>query len=93
MDKRNYGMLLIVVSVIVAVVYTFWVPLSYLLNDGKEPLILKDILPPPIWGIIIPVFLLMLFTTFIFSWIGWNILHAPPQEETSLKDLEGKRAD
>lgn len=82
-------MLLIIVSVIVAVVYTLWVPLSYLVNDGKEPLILKDILPPPIWGIIIPVSLLMLFTTFIFSWIGWNISHAPPQEEVSLKDLEG----
>lgn len=90
MEKKNYGILMIIVSAIVAVVYTIWVPLSYLLNDGKEAVLLKEILPPPIWGLIIPIYLLMLITVFIFGWIGWNIICGPPQEEISIKELDDK---
>jgi succinate dehydrogenase hydrophobic anchor subunit len=90
MEKKNYGILMIIVSVIVAVVYTIWVPVSYLLNDGKEAVLLKEILPPPIWGLIIPIYLLILITVFIFGWIGWNIICGPPQEEISIKELGDK---
>lgn len=90
MGKKNYGSLMIAVSVIVAVVYTIWVPLSYLLNGGNEAVFLKEILPPPIWGLIIPVYLLILITVFIFGWIGWNMIIGPSQEETSIKDMADK---
>jgi succinate dehydrogenase hydrophobic anchor subunit len=81
---------MIMVSVIVAVVYTIWVPLSYLLNDGNEAVLLKEILPPPIWGLIIPIYLLVLVTVFVFGWIGWNIMVGSPQEEISIKELGDK---
>jgi len=90
MGKKNYGIFMIIVSVIVAVIYTIWVPLSYLINDGKEVFLLKEILPPPIWGLIIPIYLLMLITVFIFGWIGWNIFQGHPQEEISIKELGDK---
>lgn len=90
MEKKNYGIFMIIVSVVVAVVYTIWVPLGYLLNDGKEAVLLKGILPPPIWGLIIPVYLLMLIAVFIFGWIGWNIFSGPPQEEIPIKELHDK---
>lgn len=90
MEKKKYGILMIIVSIIVAVVYTIWVPLSYLLNNGKEVVLLNEILPPPIWGLIIPIYLLMLITVFIFGWIGWNIMYGPPQEEISIKELGDK---
>ncbi len=78
---------MIIVSVIVAVAYTIWVPLSYWLNDGKEAVLLNEILPLPVWGLIIPVYLLMLITVFIFGWIGWNMIIGLPQEEISIKEL------
>jgi hypothetical protein len=84
--NKKYGSLMILVSVIVVVIYTLWVPASYLLNGGNN-LILNDILPDPIWGLIIPVYLLILITAFLFGWIGWNIICGPPQEDTSIKEL------
>ena len=90
MGKKNYGIFMIIVSVIVVVVYTIWVPLSYLLKDGREAILLKEILPPPIWGLIIPVYLLMLTAVFIFGWIGWNIMSGSPQEEISIEELDKK---
>jgi succinate dehydrogenase hydrophobic anchor subunit len=90
MEKKKYGILMIIVSVIVTVVYTIWVPLSYLLNNGKEVVLFKEILPLPIWGLIIPVYFLMLVVVFVFGWIGWNILSGTPQEEISIKDLGNK---
>ncbi len=91
MEKKKYGMLMIIVSLIVAVVYTIWVPLSYFLNDGKEVVLFKEILPPPIWGLIIPIYLLILITVFIFGWIGWNMISGSPQEEISIKELGDKK--
>ena len=90
MGKKNYGIFMIIVSVFVVVVYTIWVPLSYLLKDGREAILLKEILPPPIWGLIIPVYLLMLTAVFIFGWIGWNIMSGSPQEEISIEELDKK---
>lgn len=90
MEKKKYGILMIIVSVIVAIIYTIWVPLSYFLNGGNKVVLLNDILPPPVWGLIIPMYLLMLVTVFIFGWIGWNIVAGLPQEEISIKELEGK---
>jgi succinate dehydrogenase hydrophobic anchor subunit len=90
MEKKYYGILMIVVSLIVAVFYTIWVPVSYLLNDGKEVVMFKEILPPPIWGIIIPVYLLIMIAVFIFGWIGWNIMCGTPQEAVSIKELDNK---
>jgi hypothetical protein len=90
MEKKYYGILMIIVSVVVAIVYTIWVPLSYLLHDGEKVVLFDEILPPPIWGLIIPMYILMLTTVFVFGWIGWNILCGPPQEETSIEELSGK---
>jgi hypothetical protein len=90
MEKKKYGILMIVVSIIVAAVYTIWVPLSYLLHDGEKVVLFEKILPLPIWGLIIPVYILILTTVFVFGWIGWNIWCSPPQEETSIKKLSGK---
>ena len=90
MEKKNYGIFMIIVSIIVAVVYTIWVPLSYLLTGGEKVVLLGEILPPPIWGLIIPVYFLILITVFIFGWIGWNIIIGPPQEEISIKELADK---
>jgi succinate dehydrogenase hydrophobic anchor subunit len=90
MEKKIYGILMIIVSVIVVVVYTIWVPVGYLLNEGKEAVLLKDVMPPPIWGLIIPVYLLTLITVIIFGWIGWNIVCGSAQEEVSIKELSGQ---
>lgn len=87
MNKKIYGVLIILTSAIVIIVYTMWVPVSYLSNNGREVIILKEILPEPIWGLIIPVYLLILITAFIFGWIGWNLICGPPQEDISIEDL------
>lgn len=88
--NKKYGSLMILVSAIVVVIYTLWVPTSYLLNGGKTNVVLNDILPDPIWGLIIPVYLLILITAFIFGWIGWNIICGTPQEEKSINDLSNE---
>lgn len=87
MNKKRYGVLIILTSAIVVIVYTIWVPVSYLSNNGREAIILREILPEPIWGLIIPVYLLILITAFIFGWIGWNLICSPPQEDISIEDL------
>jgi hypothetical protein len=87
MKNKNYGIFMILVSIIVVVLYTIWVPASYLINNGERSVILSDIFPPPIWGLIIPMYLLILFVTFVFGWVGWNLRYGPPQEDISIKDL------
>jgi len=90
MSKKNYGMLMVSVSIIVVIVYTIWVPASYLFGSGEETILFSGILPDPIWGLIIPVYLLILFTAFTFGWIGCTMVFSPPQEEISIHELEKK---
>ena len=90
MKTKNYGIFMIVVSLAVAIIYTIWVPVSYLVNGGREAVMLSVILPEPVWGLIIPLYLLILFTAFIFGWIGWNLIYGPPQEDISITDLDKK---
>lgn len=90
MNKRAYGILMILTSIVVVIVYTIWVPISYLINKGEEAVILNEILPDPIWGLIIPVYLLITVTAFVFGWIGWNLICSPPQEDTSIEEISKK---
>ncbi len=90
MNKNAYGILMILTSIVVVIVYTVWVPISYLINKGEEAVILKEILPPPVWGLIIPVYLLITVTAFVFGWIGWNLICSPPQEDISIEELNKK---
>ena len=84
---KVYGSLLLIVSILVILYYTYW---AILLNiypnmQSQYPFNLIPVLDPK-WAIILPMWLAIVIVFLILAWIGWTMLTTPPPEP--LEELE-----
>ena len=73
---KTYGAIIFIVSLLIILYYTYWVPIKYALPAFTLPFI------PTLsweWGIIIPVWIGVLGVFGIMAWVGWTMLTTPTQ--------------
>ena len=84
---KVYGSLLLIVSILVILYYTYWAVLLkiYPTLRTQYPFSLIPVLDPE-WAIILPMWLAIVIVFLILAWIGWTMLTTPPPEP--LEELE-----
>jgi len=81
---KVYGVLIVVLSTVFLLYYTYWAILIRVFPSLKDSLPIP--VPDPEWAVILPVWLALVAVLLIFIWIGWTILTTPPIEP--LEEIE-----
>ena len=99
---KIYGYGIFGITGILMLLYTIWVPITYLVNRFLQPMMPLDqaantVLLPNFWiltpltpfeGILIPVYLVVMMVGIIIAWIGLTMATTPPPEPIDLDDLD-----
>ena len=86
---KVYGILVFLISLVVIVLYTLWLPVSkFIMDYGPNETNLPLFFLSRETAIMLPVYLAMVVVFGIIAWIGWTMATTPPPAPIDLEELE-----
>jgi hypothetical protein len=94
---KIYGLIILVVGIVIAILYTFMVPVDLYMSEGvwldaatnPNPGFFIAGLPDVFnwrWGLALPIYLIVIVICLIAVWIGYSMVTTPPP--VPLEELE-----